>query len=156
MAAISWGKPKIWISKLNTSGEPTTWKEVPTPAEGTTTLNTTKGDKKEAKIEGGENEAVKYNRNTFALEFTIRATKGREKLADDDDGVIDGEYALKLQPEDPTVEGLAIDRGTLSFEPTYTAEDGVQWKYTIDALVPSDTTRKSVEFEVITDPTTNH
>ncbi len=153
MAAISWGKPKIWLSKLDAEGKPTTWESVPTPAEGTTTLNTTKGDKKEAKIEGGENEAVKYNRNTFALEFTIRASKGRVKLAEDDDGVIEGEYALKLQPEDPTVQGLSIDRGTLSFEPTYTTEEGIQWKYTIDALVPYDNSRKSVVFEVITSPT---
>ena len=153
MAEISWGKPKMWISKLDASNKPTTWKEIPTPVEGTTTLTTTKGDKKEAKIEGGENEAVKYNRNTFALEFTIRALKGRAKIAEDNDGVIDGNYTIKLQPEDPSVEGIAIDKGTLSFEPTYSSEDGVQWKYTLDALVPDDKDRSSVEFEVVEDPT---
>lgn len=155
MAAISWGVPKIWISKLGSNGSPTTWTAVPTPVEGTTTLTTTKGEKKEAKIEGGENEAVKYKRNTFALEFTIRAVKGRTKLAEDVNGVISGEYALKLQPEDASVEGIAIDRGTLSFEPTYSAEEGIQWKYTLDALVPTDTSRDSVEFEVITDPSSS-
>lgn len=153
MSAMSWGKPKLWISKLGSDGQPTTWKEVPTPAEGTCTLTTTKGDKKEAKIEGGENEAVKYNRNTFVLEFTIRATKGRQKIAEDKNGVIDGDYALKLQPEDPTVEGLTIDKGTLSFEPTYSAEDGIQWKYSLDALVPDNKERNAVEFEIVTDPT---
>lgn len=153
MAAVSWGKPKIWISKLGSNGSPTTWSEIPTPVEGTTTLATTKGDKKEAKIEGGENEAVKYNRNNFALEFTIRAVKGRSKLAEDKNGVIDGDYALKLQPEDASVQGLSIAKGTLSFEPTYSAEDGIQWKYTLDALVPDDPDTEMVEFEVITDPT---
>ena len=153
MATISWGKPKLWLAKL-ANGVPTTWKAVPTPADGTTQLNTTKGEKKEAKIEGGEVEAVKYNRNNFSLEFIIRALGGREKLAEDDDGVIAGEYALKLQPEDPSVTGLYIPRGVLSFEPSYTAADGVQWKYTLDALVPEDTSLKSVNFQVITDPTT--
>lgn len=153
MANLSWGVPTIWISKLGSNGQPTTWTKIPTPVEGTTALNTTKGDKKEAKIEGGENEAVKYNRNTFALEFTIRAAAGRSKIAEDVNGIISGEYALKLQPEDASVMGIAIDRGTLSFEPTYSAEEGVQWKYTIDALVPTDTDRNSIEFEVIEDPT---
>lgn len=153
MANIGWGRPKIWISKLSAQGAPTTWTLVPTPQDGTTQLVVTKGDKKEAKIEGGENEAVKYNRNTYALEFTIRAAEGRTKLAEDNDGVIAGEYAIRLQPEDPDVTGIAIDRGTLSFEPSYTSEDGVLWKYTLDALIPTDTTRHSVEFEVITDPT---
>lgn len=153
MATISWGKPKLWLAKL-VNGTPSVWKPVPTPADGTTQLNTTKGEKKEAKIEGGEVEAVKYNRNNFSLEFIIRALGGREKLAPDDDGVIEGEYALKLQPEDPTVTGLYIPRGVLSFEPTYNAADGVQWKYTLDALVPEDTSLKSVNFQVITDPTT--
>jgi len=156
MASIGWGKPKIWISKLSALGAPTTWVEVPTPVQDSTQLVPTKGDKKEAKVEGGENEAVKYMRNTYALEFSIRAAEGRAKLAEDDEGVISGEYALKLQPEDPDVTGIAIDRGTLSFEPSYTAEDGVLWKYVLDALIPTDTTRKSVEFEVITDPTASN
>lgn len=37
-------------------------------------------------------------------------------------------------------------------EPSYTTEDGTKWKYTMDALIPSDESN-SVKFEVVADPT---
>lgn len=150
--SLSWGTCTIWISKLSDTGAATTWTKIPTPVEGSTTLSTTKGDKKEAKVEGGLYEGIKYNKNTYSLEFEVRAVKGRDKIAEDVDGVIEGEYKLLLQPEDATVEGIQIDRGILSMEPSYTTEDGTKWKYTMDALIPSDESN-SVKFEVITDPT---
>ncbi|MBR6250123.1 MAG: hypothetical protein IKR17_02880 [Bacteroidales bacterium] len=154
MAVISWGKPKIWYAPLS-SGTPGTWKAAPTPAEGTTTLTITKGDKKEAKIEGGEVEATRYSANTAALEFTYRgsATQGKLDGVTDVNGVIQGEYAIKLQPEDATAPGLYIPRGVLSLEPSYTAEDGIQYKYTLDALIPSGNDSNAVQFQVVTDPT---
>lgn len=103
---LSWGKCTIKIGKLQSSGEaPSSWIDIPTPVENSTKLTPTKGAKKEAKIEGGENEAVKYAANTYTFEFEIRAGKGRRKPVEDTDGVITGEYAVKLQPEDKTVEG---------------------------------------------------
>ena len=112
---LSWGKCTIKIGKLQSSGEaPSSWIDIPTPVENSTKLTPTKGAKKEAKIEGGENEAVKYAANTYTFEFEIRAGKGRRKPVEDTDGVITGEYAVKLQPEDKTVEGIIIDRSVLS------------------------------------------
>lgn len=105
------GKCTIKIGKLQDNGEaPSSWVDVPTPVENSTKLTPTKGQKKEAKIEGGENEAVKYAASTYALEFEIRAEKGRKKPIEDVDGVIADEYSIKLQPEDRTVEGIKIDR----------------------------------------------
>ena len=61
---LSWGKCTIKIGKLQSSGEaPSSWIDIPTPVENSTKLTPTKGAKKEAKIEGGENEAVKYAAN---------------------------------------------------------------------------------------------
>lgn len=151
----AWGKCTIWIAKL-INGVPSEWKKMYTPVEGSTQLNTTKGEKKEAKIEGGDNEAVKYAKSTYALVFNIRAGledgTQREKPFDDNDGVIEGEYALMLQPENPLVAGLHLERGTLSCEDTYTSADGVVWIYTFDALKPKE--GDTVKWEVITDPTT--
>ena len=71
---LSWGKCKIWIGKLGDSDTPpSSWTEVPTPVENSTVLTGTKGDKTEAKVEGGEVEAVKYGKNTYTLTFNIRA-----------------------------------------------------------------------------------
>lgn len=89
---LSWGKCTIKIGKLQSSGEaPSSWIDIPTPVENSTKLTPTKGAKKEAKIEGGENEAVKYAANTYTFEFEIRAGKGRRKPVEDTDGVITGE-----------------------------------------------------------------
>lgn len=135
---LSWGKPTIKIGKLGDGGKaPSSWIDIPTPVENSTKLTPTKGAKKEAKIEGGENEAVKYAANTYTFEFEIRAGKGRAKPVEDVDGVISGEYAVKLQPEDPTVEGIVIDRSTMSMEETFDTDNGKKWKYTFDVLKPA-------------------
>lgn len=51
MAVIGWGKPRVFIKDLDASAPK--WEELPTPVEDSTQLTTTKGDKQEAKIEGG-------------------------------------------------------------------------------------------------------
>lgn len=138
MVQLSWGKPTIETSKIDTNGSTTEWIKLPyDPVENSTKLTPTKGSKFEAKVEGGENEAVKYKKNTYVFEFEVRAAKGRAKPIEDADGVVDGEYAVRLTPEDPTVEGILIDRCQPSAEETFDAENGKKWKYTFDVLKPS-------------------
>ena len=134
---IGWGKPRIFYKELGDKSAK--WQEFATPTEGSTSLATTKGDKTEAKVEGGANEDVKYGKNTYALTFTIRAAKGRQRPIEDNDGVISKNYAIALQPEDPTVPGFAMEATTASVEDTYTSADGGAWAYTFDALTPSQT-----------------
>ena len=149
MAQISWGKPTIKIGKLGENdAAPTDWIDIPTPVQGSTILTTTKGEKTEAPLEGGGFEDVRYNKNTYTLEFELYAKKGREKPVEDLDGVVSGLYALKLQPEDPTVDGISITKGVLSVEDTWDASIGGKWKYTLDVLIPS--TGNQVEWEVVT------
>jgi len=139
--SLSWGKPKIEICELDDFGNmPTnpTWKPVPTPVEDSTQLVPTKGDKKEAKVEGGVNIAVKYKKNTYVLDFELYAEKGLDKPVEDYDGVIPGEYVVRLTPEDPTNAGIQIDRCVLSTEETFSAADGKKWKYSAEVLVPND------------------
>ena len=134
MANIGWGKPRIFIKK---DGEET-YKELPTAVEGTTSLATTKGDKQEAKIEGGENEDVRYNRNTYALSLEIRAARGRKRPIADEDGIINDNYEVILQPEDPEVDGFRIKTSRVSIEDGWSAENGGTWIYTFDALRGAD------------------
>lgn len=137
---ISWGKPRIKIAKLGAGGSTTSlsWIELPTPVENSTKLNATKGDKKEAKIEGGAAEAVRYSANSYELELSIRAAIGRTKPIADLDGFIDGQYALVLQPEDPKAPGLQIDRCNVSVLDSYNSENGIVWTYTFSALKPAN------------------
>lgn len=148
MAVIGWGRPTIVISKLDTKGQPTTWSDVPTPAEDSTSLTTTKGDKTEAKLEGGANEDVKYGRNTYALAYQIRVAKGKTMPFVALDGVVDGEYAVAVQPEDPSVPGIMIKKSVVSAEDTYSTAEGGAIVYTHDALQPNEGSQ--VEWGVIT------
>lgn len=132
MANIGWGKPRIFIKDADDSGAD--WIELPTAVENTTSLSTTKGDKVEAKIEGGENEDVRYNRNTYALSLEIRAAKGRKRPIPDDDGIVNHNYAVMLQPEDPEVDGFSIPYSRVSIEDGWSSENGGTWIYTFDAL----------------------
>ena len=108
MSKISWGKCSIYIKDLETTGAK--WKKIPTPIEDSTELTTEKGDKLEAKIEGGENEDVKYKRNTYTLAYGIRRMKNRVMPFADVDGVIDHQYAVAVVPEDPNAPACLIDK----------------------------------------------
>ena len=70
MSNLSWGKPRIFVKDLD--AEAAKWKELNTPAQDTTELQSTKGDKMEAPIEGGENEEVKYKDGQYAVVYNIR------------------------------------------------------------------------------------
>ena len=136
---LAWGKAQVQYAKL-TGGEPGTFKAFPYSVDGSLQLTPTKGDKLEANIEGGEPEAVKYKKNTFTLEFEIRQGNEdgtpRKKPIEDEDGVINGEYAIRIMPEDNSVEGIQIDRCVLSLEDSFNTADGGRWKYTVDVLKP--------------------
>lgn len=134
----SWGKPRIVVKKKDT-GETVTYIEFYTPVEDSTQLTTTKGEKKEAKIEGGENEAVKFKKNTYSLAAQVRIGLNddgsvRKKPIPDSDGVIDGEYELWLQPENAKGLGIHMEGCTISVEDVYTAADGIILTYNFDAI----------------------
>lgn len=146
MSVLAWGKPRIFVKNLDEASAK--WKEVPIPVENSTQLTPTKGDKKEAKVEGGENEDVRYSKNTYALAYQIRIAKGKVMPFEHEDGIIAHNFAVAVQPEDPTVPGIMIDKSTVSAEDNFTAEEGGLITYTHDALKPA--TGKQVKWGVIT------
>ena len=100
MAQIGWGKNRHGVRDFaNNKG----WRELPTPAEDTWEVTAEKGDKLEAKLEGGKNQDVKYKENTNTITFDIRVAKGQKKPFADKNGIIAKEYEYFSQPEDPEV-----------------------------------------------------
>ncbi len=132
MALISWGKPRIFIK--NADEDNSKAYELATPVEDSTELTPTKGDKMEAKIEGGENEDVKYKRSTYAVAYNIRKRKGRKAPFPAVDGLVDDHYGIMLMPEDDTCEGFLIESSTVSIDDTFTAADGAIWAILHDAV----------------------
>lgn len=132
MAKISWGKPRLFTKNADKPNAKVY--ELPTPVEDSTELTPTKGDKLEAKIEGGENEDVKYKRSTYEVTENIRKVKGRKAPYPTTDGLVSDHYGLMLQPEDPTTEGFLIESTTISVDDTFTAADGAIWQISHDAV----------------------
>lgn len=131
---LSWGKNRLVTRKKGG----TSWQEWNTPIQNTTTVNTTKGEKKEAKIEGGENEAVKYGKNTYQLQAGIRLGAKDKKPVADNDGVVDGEYEVAVIPENITAPGIYINSCCISLEDTFSTEEGIQLTYAFDALTADE------------------
>ena len=136
MATIAWGRPQIEISKLSAEGEPTTWEVVDNPVENSSKLNAEAGDKKEAKGEGGEIVDTKTGKNKYSFEFELYSKKGKAKPIADEDGVVSDNYAVRLTPEDATLEGFILDKTSVSVTDTWDAENGKKWKFAFSALSP--------------------
>ena len=132
---IGWGKCTIIVKDLDEAGAK--WKVLPTPKEDSTQLTPTKGDKKEATVEGGEYEDVKFGKNKYELAYTIRRNTDRTKPYADVDGVIAHRYAIFVQPENITVPGPKLDKSVVSLEDPFNTADGGEMTYTHDALKPA-------------------
>ena len=137
MSRISWGKPRIFVKDTDQSGSK--WQELITPAEDSTQLSVSKGDRLEAKIEGGETEDVKYKRSNYQVAFNIRKGKlpggqQRKKPFPSIDGRVDHHYAILLQPEDATCEGFYIADCTVTVDDVFTSAEGGMWQVQMDAL----------------------
>ena len=73
----------------------------------------------------------------FATEF-FRLAKGKVMPFEHSDGIIAHQYAVAVQPEDPLVPGIMIDKSTVSAEDNFTTEEGGYITYTHDALQPEE------------------
>lgn len=134
MSVLSWGKCRVIVRKYGDTGE---FIELPTPVEESTTLETTEGDKLEAKIEGGEYEDIKYKAATYSLSLQIRLAKGRAKPIVDKDGVVDDNYECYVIPEDAECYSIGIPKASVSATLDYSTADGLSQTYTFSALKAS-------------------
>ena len=142
MAILSWGKCKIEHSVSNGMAG-TNWTELDTPKENTTKLTPTAGTVQEAKEEGGAVVDSRVGKNSYEFEFDLFVKKGVTRPFDDDDGVINGEHAFRVTPEDTACEGILIDRSSLRVEERYSTEEGKMLHYVAKVLKP--TTGKMVK-----------
>lgn len=136
MSKIAWGKCSVYTKDLDVPGS--VFVKTPTPIQDSTTLETSEGELHEAKVEGGQNEDVKHDRDTFALNFNLRSYKGRKLILRDHDGVVDHNYAVVVIPEDPDVAGIKIDKASAYVGKTFNCAEGLARNYKFSALVPDD------------------
>ena len=136
MSILSWGKCLIEHS-TSTDGAPgTDWTAIDTPKEDTTKLTPSAGTEVNATEEGGEIVDSRTGKNTYLFEFDLFVKKGKERPFEDNDGIIAGEHAFRLTPEDEDCEGLQIDRATVRVEESYSTADGKMLHYVVRCLKP--------------------
>lgn len=140
MAVLNWGKPTIEYVKYVDGKFPAepVWQTMPTAVEGTVTVETAEGEKKEAKEEGGAVIDSYTSKSSFTLSFELFEKKGETKPIEDEDGVILENYAFRIIPEDKSNNGYIMKKTSVTFMQTYNAADGGRWKYTVNALKPDE------------------
>jgi len=133
---LSWGKPLVEFAPCVDGAVGTEFSEMPTIKQDTAKLATTAGTKLEGKGEGGEVVDVKYEASSYSFTFDVFVKKGDEVPIADVDGVIEGNYSVRLTPEDDTLEGFIIDKSVVSVSVAWSAAEGKLLTYTFDALKP--------------------
>lgn len=136
MSILSWGKPKIETAPCTDGMAGTTWKQIDTPQHDTTNLNPTLGDTTDAQEEGGDIVDSRTTKTTYEFEFTLFVKKGGTRPFEDDDGVVSGEHAFRVTPEDEGCEGILIDRSTVRLEEQFNTENGKLLHYIARCLKP--------------------
>lgn len=138
MAVLTWGI-KSFETAESENGAPKTgspWKKIDLPKKDSLRVETKEGETKEALDEAGNVVDSKTAPSSYELTFELFVKKGVARPFDDKDGVIEGEKAFRLIPDDPTVEGWQIDRSTVSATIVYTTSEGILYKYKAKALKP--------------------
>lgn len=146
MATISWGKCSILFAKHDDSatGYQYSLENIKkkfiladTPANRTTNINITDGEKHEAEVEGGGVEAVLFDDDKFELQFDIRRAAGRKLIAVDVNGTIGGTWAFAVQPQDPNAPAILVEAAALNRTPNYASTDGLIDHYVASCLKPA-------------------
>ena len=144
MKTIGWGKPGIYIRKTTEQY----FTKVPNPAENTTQLETTKGDRMEAKDEGGELAAVKHKKSTYVLRYGIRDAAETQQPIAHVDGIVEDEYAVVVVPENAKAPGIYIEFSEVSVDDSFASEEGGIITY--EHAVLAATSGKSVKHGTMT------
>ena len=135
---LSWGKCKIAVSPVDGTGA-ISFGTVPTPVENSTSLETTQGDKQEAKTEGGEIVAVRYGSNSYQLVFDCFVDSELAVPAMGKDGIVAGEYSVTItNEENKKAAVVTINRATCNAQIMYSSEEGIKVRYTFSSV--KDTT----------------
>lgn len=134
MSVTSWGKCSIFIQKVGTKKNE--WDKLDTPKEDSTQITPTKGDTMTQTEEGGGTVDRKTKKSTYEAAYQLFYKKAVAQPFQTIDGVIEGNYRLAIQPEDPELPGVYMGNTTIGAEEAYTTADGALITYTHSALIP--------------------
>lgn len=144
MKTISWGKPGIYYRKKSDQY----FSKVADAVEGSAQLTFNEGDKMEARVEGGDVEAVKYKAGSYELEYGVREAAETTQHIPHVNGVVADTYVIAVIPENPAAPGIFIEASSTVVGTNYTAEEGMTTTYKHAAMAAA--TGSAVKRGVIT------
>lgn len=134
MSVTSWGKCSIFIQPVGSAKNE--WDKLDTPKEDSTQVTPTKGDTMTQTEEGGGTVDRKTKKSTYEAAYQLFIKKGVSQPFKTIDGVVEGNYRLAIQPEDPELPGVYMGNTTVGAEEAFTTADGALITYTHSALIP--------------------
>lgn len=134
MSVTSWGKCSIFIQPVGSAKNE--WDKLDTPKEDSTQVTPTKGDTMKQTEEGGGTVDRKTKKSTYEAAYQLFIKKGVSQPFKTIDGVVEGNYRLAIQPEDPELPGVYMGNTTVGAEEAFTTADGALITYTHSALIP--------------------
>lgn len=141
---LAWGECDVLVKNISTKAVAPPWKVLHKPVEDSTSLEPTQGDKTEALVEGGEREAVRYKKNTYALSLQVRVAPGVPLVLEDEDGVVEDQYSVVVIPKNQKALGIYIERAEANILKRYSSADGITAEYTFDVLRASSGTQVKI------------
>ena len=134
MSVTSWGKCSIFIQPVGSAKNE--WDKLDTPKEDSTQVTPTKGDTMTQTEEGGGTVDRKTKKSTYEAAYQLFIKKGVSQPFKTIAGVVEGNYRLAIQPEDPELPGVYMGNTTVGAEEAFTTADGALITYTHSALIP--------------------
>lgn len=135
---ITWGKPKVEFGKTGVAdAAPASFTSMPVIEENTALLTTVKGAKNELWGEGHELVAAKQQKSYKQFAMSVFIPSGTPKPIPDVDGVITDEYAVRLTPEDATLEGFIMRKCSVEVEEEWSSAKGKMMKYIFSSIKPA-------------------
>lgn len=152
MASTSWGAPTLQFVPLETNAVPPTgtWDkeeglitiEADIILEGSTTLNTEEGETKTLKNALGNNVDSKKMPSSYTLETSIIRTKGSTPKFAASNGIVAGDYAMRLIPEDPAAIGIQFGKCNIAVNKGWDEDQGLLDILTVSGVVPNGTDKE--------------
>ena len=142
---ISWGKLTIEAREYKSTayGSSDTWTTLSIPVEGSTSLDITEGDTKEAKQEGGDLVDSVTGSNIYELVFRLFLKKtdstAYPALLTPTNGVITGEFAFRVIPEDSACWGVEMPRASVRCIEQLSSDEDITLEYHCKAIVDNST-----------------
>lgn len=158
MSVVSWGAPTLQFYPLANGTPPTTSWHPSTGLlsgvieisgdillENSSALETTAGDEKTLRNEKGVDVDRKRLPSSYVFNTSIIKKKAYTSPFTAHNGIVEGDYAMRLIPEDPTTIGFQMAKCNLGLDKGWDSQQGALDVLRVNGVQPDDTSKDICE-----------